>query len=328
MNESKNKREPLRVAIVGASGIGKNHAVWFAKNGAEVCAFVGSSPATLPATSEILQSKLGYTPRGYSELGQLLASEKLDVVCISSPPQLHFEQAMLCLEKGIPTLCEKPLVYDAGLSHEKLKTQARELVTAANERDVLLGTQLQYSFLAEKLCEMAGLTASSIERYTMEIETKNIKPGRSHETIWIELAPHPLSVLQKLLPEGELVANSIQCRVQERETVADFRLRRADGSEVEARITARHTPEATMPLRRFTLNSAVLDCASRKNDNGDFVTFLSSAGKEIEMPDLVDLLIGNFLRAVRGEEALLATGEDGARNVEWMLGILGRGERG
>ena len=27
---------PLRVAMIGASGIGKNHAAWFTKNGADV----------------------------------------------------------------------------------------------------------------------------------------------------------------------------------------------------------------------------------------------------------------------------------------------------
>jgi len=327
MQTTKTTASPLRVAIIGASGIGKNHAAWFQKNGAEICAFAGTSVQSLQATSELLRAKLGYAPRGYTELSQLLESEKPDAVCIASPPHLHFQHASICIENGVHTLCEKPLVYDAGQTSSALISQAQQLCELAAARKVLLATQMQYYFLADAICELANVSPSEIETFEMEMETKNFKPGRSHETIWIELAPHPLSVLQKLFPLAKMENDSIQCRVEEQETIAQFQLQREDETKIHARITTRCNPDASIPLRRFTLNGITVDCAGRKNANGDFLTFLSTLNQEIEMPDLVDSLIGNFLAACKNEAQLVVTGADGALNVEWLLKILERGKR-
>lgn len=322
-----NIESPLRVAIVGASGIGKNHAAWFQKNGAEICAFAGSSSQSLAATSRVLQSRLGYAPRGYTSLSQLLQSEKPDAMCIASPPQLHFEHVKLCLENGVHTLCEKPLVYDADQSHAALISQARELCELAEARGVLLATQMQYCFLTDKLCELAGVAPEEIEDFEMEMETKNLKPGKSHETVWIELAPHPLSVLQKVFPGAELKENSIQCEIGHWETRAAFEVAQRNGNKIKARVITRCNPSTPAPLRRFTINGVAFDYAGRKNESGEFLTFLSGKGQEIEMPDLVDILIGNFLAAWQNREPLFVTGPDGARNVQWMLEILERGKR-
>ncbi len=323
----KNANAPRRVAIIGASGIGKNHAAWFAKNGAEICGFVGSSMESLEATRGVLQAKLGHAPHGFLEISELLKNEKPDAVCISSPPRLHFQHAKFCLENGVHTLCEKPLVYDSLLSMDAMNSQTRALNALAKEHGVLLATQMQYCFLAEKICEMADVSAEKIESFAMEMETKNLPSGGSHETIWIELASHPLSVLQKLFPDAQMQIDSIHCHIQERETTAQFQLQRADHSRINARITARYNPSTPVPLRRFTINNAVIDYAGRRNENGEFLTYLSRVNAEIEMPDLVDILIGNFLASCQQQKLLFVTGEDGAKNIDWMLQILERGQR-
>lgn len=317
----------LRVAILGASGIGKNHAAWFAKNDCEVVAFAGSSLEKLNATQQVLQSRLGYTPNAYAEVSQLLATEKPDAVCISTPPKLHFEHASLCLQAGVDTLCEKPLVYDETLEPGVLQEQSEQLIALAQTQGVLLGTQMQYPFAAAKICEMAQVSPNEIDTFDMEMETKNLKPGRSHETIWIELAPHPLSVLQRVAPNAKLDENSIECKIGDQETDARFTLHRENGTPIKARLTVRCNPETPTPMRRFTINERAVDCAGRKNSSGDFLTYISNAENEIEMPDLVDLLIGNFVAASQNRETLFVTGQDGAQNVAWMMEILGRGSR-
>jgi len=316
------RKGKLRVAIIGASGIGKNHAAWFAKNDAEVCAFAGSSTESLQATRGVLQSKLGYAPRGYVEISELLETEKPGAVCVASPPHWHFQHAKLCLENGVHVLCEKPLVYDSKLASEQLISQSRELCELAKARGVLLATQMQYSFLAEKIYEMVNVSAEKINTFAMEMETKNLPSGGSHETIWIELASHPLSVLQKLFPSAELQLDSIQCRVQERETTAQFQLQRADDSLIKAQIIARFNPSTPVPLRRFSINGAIIDYAGRRNESGEFLTYLSHENEEIEMPDLVDTLISNFISACSQQNLLFVTGEDGAKNVQWLTQIL------
>lgn len=319
--------ESVRIAVIGASGIGKNHAAWFQKHGADVVAFAGSSAESVTRTAEVLTEKLGKTPTGYDSVETLLKAEHLNAVCIASPPERHYEHVSQCLSHGLHVLCEKPLVYDPLLSTEILLAQGKELVRLAASHKLLLGTQMQYSLIATRLCELAKIHPDKVTTFTMEMETKNLKPGRSHETIWIEMAPHPLSVLQKIAGGGELDTETLECSVDDQETTAEFSLTRPNGHAIDARIVTRCNPQAASPLRRFTINDTVIDYAGRKNADGDFLTYLTRGGYELEMPDLVDILVGNFLDACRGKDKLEVTGADGARNVEWMLSILDRGVR-
>ena len=319
-------KKPLRVAILGASGIGKNHAGWFQKNGTEVCAFSGTSPESVAHTGEVLRQRLGYVPAGYFDVSQLLQSEKPDAVCIATPPELHFEHVQTCLNHNVPVLCEKPLVYDGALPGEVLIRQADALVQLAREKSLLLGTQMQYCLIAGKLCELSGVIAEDITSFKMEMETKNLKPGRSHETVWIELAPHPLSMLQKIAGVSELQLGSIRCDIGAMETIASFQVQRLEGSTIDAKIIVRCNPEASTPVRRFTLNGVAIDYSGRKNASGDFLTYLASRNETFEMPDLVDMLIANFIAACNGEEKLAVTGADGAQNVAWLVQIMERGK--
>lgn len=50
--------------------------------------------------------------RRYEEARQMLEREKLDVVQICARPDRLAGLAQMCLERGIPTLCEKPLAMD------------------------------------------------------------------------------------------------------------------------------------------------------------------------------------------------------------------------
>lgn len=321
------KPNPLRVAIVGASGIGKNHAGWFHKHGCEICGFVGTNEQSINTTSEVLAARLGYQPEGYTDLKLLLNEQQPNIVCIASPPVNHFEHVHACMDAGVKILCEKPLVYNPQLASHVIVEQAQQLAGEATQRGVLLGTQMQYATIAGQLCALAGIPAEEVQTYTMEMETKNAKTVRSHETIWIELAPHPLSVLQKIGGASDIDTDSIRCEVATLETTAKFRLQRLDGNTIESKITTRCNPEASTPRRRFVINGVAIDVAGRKNESNEFVTYVSCGDEEFELPDLVDTLIGNFLAATRGEEKLLVTGEDGARNVEWMLQILDHSTR-
>jgi predicted dehydrogenase len=319
--------EQLQIAIIGASGIGKNHAAWFVKNGARICAFAGTSESSLAQTQELLHDRIGYASPGYTNLQELFTDVKPDAVCIASPPEFHYEQVQMAFEHNTAVLCEKPLVYDPRVQNANLIAQAYSLAREATERSILFGTQMQYCFITDQLCELAGITSQEITSLTMEMETKNIKPGRSHETIWIELAPHPLSVLQRIAGEAHLDMDSIRCEVRAMETTARFDVQRSDGKKIKAQLIMRHNPDTTAPVRRFTLNGTAVNYAGRKNAAGEFLTYLSNANQEIEMSDPVDLLIQNFIAACYGKEPLRVTGNDGARNVSWMLDILERGSR-
>ena len=312
---------PLKVAVIGASGIGKNHARWFHQHGCDVVAFAGSSPESVAQTHKVLFDGFGFSGRGYDSVEGLLGEAHPDIVCISSPPALHYEQALQCFIHGAHVLCEKPLVYDPARTSQELFAQAGHMVTAAAEAKVLLGTQMQYAVAVQTLLDLAGIqSVNEIRSFSMEMETKNLKHGRDYDLIWIDLSPHPLSVLQVLAGGGEIESSSIDCQVRQHETEARFKLW---PSGVEAHIIVRFNPERASPLRCFKINDTRIDYAGRKDANGEFWTYLSAPdGREIQLPDFVDSLVGNFIAAVRGEQELLVPGTMGAQNVAWQWQLL------
>jgi predicted dehydrogenase len=313
----------LKVAVVGASGIGRNHARWFHGHGCDVVAFVGSSPESVASTRSILEKGFGFSGRGYHEVEAMLQEEKPDAVCISSPPHLHYRQALACFEHGAHVLCEKPLVGDETRPAQEMVEEAQHLVREGENAGVLFGTQMQYAIAVEHIRELAGLAPDEpLREWTMEMETKNVRPGREDEKIWVDLSPHPLSVLQKWDGHAVLDWNSVQCDVRHKESEARFNVH-LGGGECAARVVVRVNGERATPLRCFTINGRTVKYSARNNEQGEFHTFLkNSDGHEIELRDLVDILIGNFVAACQEREQLIVTGADGAQNVEWQLKIL------
>ena len=46
----------------------------------------------------------------YTDYKRMIAEQKVDYAIISTPPEMHFEIASYCLEKGINVIVEKPVV--------------------------------------------------------------------------------------------------------------------------------------------------------------------------------------------------------------------------
>lgn len=50
-----------------------------------------------------------YNVKAYGSIDQMLNNEKLDIVTLATPNGLHASHAILCAEKGIDVICEKPM---------------------------------------------------------------------------------------------------------------------------------------------------------------------------------------------------------------------------
>lgn len=70
---------------------------------------------------------------------ELLSEGDLDAVYVATPHGRHRDDALACIEAGIPVLCEKAFALNS--------TQAREMVDAARERGVFLMEALWTRFL-------------------------------------------------------------------------------------------------------------------------------------------------------------------------------------
>jgi predicted dehydrogenase len=94
---------PLRIAVVGAGLIGRRHVELIsASDHCDLSALVDLTPA-----SEALASDLR-VPH-FHTLHDLLREARPDGVVLATPNPLHVDQALACIEAGVPPLVEKPV---------------------------------------------------------------------------------------------------------------------------------------------------------------------------------------------------------------------------
>ncbi|NUO00306.1 MAG: Gfo/Idh/MocA family oxidoreductase [Saprospiraceae bacterium] len=87
-------------------------------------------------------------PHAYGSYEGILDCPDLDVVYVATPHNLHHSNTLLCLQKGIAVLCEKPFAIHAG--------HAAEMIAMARAQDTFLMEALWTRFLpvTEKTLEL------------------------------------------------------------------------------------------------------------------------------------------------------------------------------
>ena len=184
-----------RVAILGASGIGRFHAREFNNSRCEIIAILGSTKESSIQTAERLERDFRIKASAYYELEILLKSETLDAVSICTPPELHSAHVRRCLENGLNILCEKPFVLDS--KYDNYDT-ARDLMRIAREKGKILTVNTQWPSVIPELGKYMDL--SKIETFSMSMEPVGI----SGIELLVECIPHMNSMLIKLLPCGNI----------------------------------------------------------------------------------------------------------------------------
>lgn len=184
-------KKPLRVVILGASGIGQVHARIFNQLGVDVCAILGSSNDSAIKTALMLKNKLNIIVRPFSDLNILLKKIKPDAVSICTPPNLHYEQIITCFDHNAAVFCEKPLFWNKAINLKELEKKITHIKNHPNRR--LFVNTCNASFLDQLgLVKPKNLNSFTFIFYT---QGKN-----KRKEIALDLLPHALSLLLKLLP--------------------------------------------------------------------------------------------------------------------------------
>jgi len=98
---------PKTIAIAGFGLVGRRHAEAINQSsGGTLSAIIDPNPA-----SRADAAALGVPV--YCDLATLFAEGAADGVILATPNNLHVEQGLLCLEKGVPVLVEKPIAARA-----------------------------------------------------------------------------------------------------------------------------------------------------------------------------------------------------------------------
>lgn len=320
----------LRAAVIGASGMGKHHAKWLAALGCDLAGFAGTSAESVANTARTLHELFGFSGTGYVGVEALLAAGPWDVISICSPHELHHEHFMMAVQTGTHIMCEKPLVFDGALPAAVLLARGEEMVRAAAQAGIIAAINTQYVAAVEpyrRLLADTGVEPAPPTEFFMQMESRGGEGGTEYEEIWVDLAPHPLSVLMAFCGPGEINEATARCEVAQRRVEARFEYRPHQGPACQAQIVCQNRPEGEL-VRRLGINGELVDYQGRNDEQGVYRAYLTRGDTVLVAQDFVEASVERFLQAVRGEAARpLATLSDGLANLAMQLYLLEIGRR-
>lgn len=320
----------LNAAVIGASGIGKHHAKWFARLGCSLDAIAGTSFESVANTSDKLREMFGFEGDGYPSVEEMLAAGSYDIISVCSPEELHYDHFMRALDHGAHVLCEKPLVFDHALDSDAMLARASDMVAAAEDAERVAAINTQYvagvdayhALMAER-----GIDPGAPESFFMQMESRGGEEGTDFEQIFIDLGPHPISVLMGFCGPGRLVEESASCTVEQKCVDAQFDYEMDCGGTCRAQIVCRNRPEGDL-IRRYGINDRLVDYEGRNDEQGVYRAYLTYEGDESCHQDFMESSLERFVAAVRGDaKAPLAPITDGLHNLRIQLTLLDMAER-
>ena len=94
----------LNVAVIGVGSMGKNHArIYSSLKDVKLVAIADTDKELINKTAK------QYSCKSYTDYKEMLEKERLDIVSIVVPTQLHKKVAFDVIEKGVNVLLEKPI---------------------------------------------------------------------------------------------------------------------------------------------------------------------------------------------------------------------------
>jgi predicted dehydrogenase len=181
------------VAIIGAGLMGRWHAASARGLGAHIVGIVDSDT---PRARTL--GRASAAP-AFADVSALLAQVRPDVVHVCTPAQTHVPLIRTLLEARCDIVCEKPLAAAAPDVAElfELARRAGRRICPTHQ----FATQEGVRRVIHSRRELGELKSIAFEICSAGAEPT---PSRSCDEVLIEILPHPLSVLAKLLPHTRL----------------------------------------------------------------------------------------------------------------------------
>lgn len=199
---------PVRLAIVGAGGIGQAYATAVSSlDCVKLCAIAD----VRPEAGEIAQ-RVG--TRFLTDPLALVAEERPELVVLSTPPASHEDLAVHFLESGVAVMCEKPLA--------RTRAEGHRIVSCAAETGTLLTMASKFRFVTDVI-EARNIIASgelgtvvSVEVHfnaPIDMSTRwNSDPAISGGGVLIDNGTHAVDIVRYLLGPIEAVQAMLSSR--------------------------------------------------------------------------------------------------------------------
>ena len=307
--------EKIRAAVVGVGYLGHFHAQKYAL--LEGCSLVGVVDNQRETASRVA-AELQAT--AYGDFRQLLG--KVDAVSVVTPTPTHYDIARAFLESGAHVLVEKPIT--------ETTAQAERLISAARE----YGRVLQVGHLER--FNPTILAAEPLLSRPRFIECHRLAPFKERGTdvnVVLDLMIHDIDLVQMIV--GSPVANldAIGTPVFSSEIdIANARLRFESGCV--ANVTAsRVSLKSERKLRVFRddaylsidLQQKILTVIRKRLapvSEGQLPVLIEE--QSFDQGDALLAEIQSFVAAIRGEQRVLVSGEDGLRALRTAIAITER----
>jgi len=144
-----------------------------------------------------------YGAQPYASLEELLADPTIDVINITTPNQLHFEQAQLALRAGKHVLLEKPFCLNAGQTESLIqlaKDQERFLMEAMWVRFLPIQIALRELLSDPEIGELRLIQAGFHGYPTKDPGNRFFNPAMGGGSL-LDLGIYPLSLVLNLFNE-------------------------------------------------------------------------------------------------------------------------------
>lgn len=202
----------LRIAVLGASGIGRDHIRILHSLGAQVVAVLGSSKQSAERSASDVAETCSHVVTPYWSLDRLL-EENLDGVTIATPANCHFEQISAVLKRGLPVFCEKPMFWDDGCTVSTVAKRLSELREEAERRIIVNTSNTVFIDTVKTTLPPPDLVKTFLFRF-------HTNGTFRHEDIALDLLPHGLSMLLRFF--GERALTNFNWDISEYNCVCQF----------------------------------------------------------------------------------------------------------
>jgi predicted dehydrogenase len=317
---------PLRVGVVGARGIGKHHAKWYARAGCEVTAVYGTTAGSATAAAAALRELFGFTGRAFHDWERFRREGGFEACSICTPADTHAALAADLAAAGVHLLCEKPLAWNWEHAPEEILRDAAAVILAAERHRVILGVNAQYPAALEGYRELHRRLRGGepvFSRLTFVLETRGA-PRSPHgpAEAWVDLGPHPLAMADAVAPGGP-DWSTLRHSDGPREAVVDVDWL-AGERRIPLHVECRRTTDGAM--RRCLGNQDLVVDYEGCNVDGEFRACLKAGGETWVGKDFMQVSVERFVDAVRSGDAarVLVDGPSALRQQEALVGVWDR----
>ena len=190
----------MRTIILGAGLMGRHHAQAAEKAGASIVAVVDPNRQAAEALAARHRGAVSH-----DDAAQALATVEADVVHICTPESTHEALAEAAAKAGLHALIEKPMAANAAAT--------RQILAAFSQASRVACPAHQYAFQRSIRTAAEALPRlGSVRQIAFDICSAGGDSGKLDlDRLTADILPHPLSMIQKLVPGTQLAELAWSC---------------------------------------------------------------------------------------------------------------------